>query len=39
MRMNSDSSKKEKEKEGGGHGEGPFSKENFDRFNQAIRDT
>ena len=43
MRMNSDSSKKEKETGGGGeqggHGEGPFSKENFDRFNQAIRDT
>ena len=39
MRMNSDSSKKEKESGGGGHGEGPFSKENFDRFNQAIRDT
>jgi hypothetical protein len=41
MRMNSDSTKKEKESSGGsgGHGEGPFSKENFDRFNQAIRDT
>ncbi len=40
--MNSDSTKKEKESGGsggGGHGEGPFSKENFDRFNQAIKDT
>lgn len=40
MRMNADSQKKDKD-DGAGDvgGEGPLSKGNFDRFNQAIRDT
>jgi len=44
MRMNSDPQKKEKETSNAGantgaYGDGPLSKENFDRFNQAVRET
>lgn len=39
MRMNSDSQKKDDGSGDAAGGEGPFSKGNFDRFNQAIQDT
>ena len=44
MRMNSDPQKKEKDTSNAGantgaYGDGPLSKENFDRFNQAVRET
>jgi hypothetical protein len=39
MKMNSDVSKREKEAEKNNQSDGPLSKENFDRFNNAIRET